>query len=180
MHQSKTTLSEKIRKLSNDINYFIETKVIDSNRVKNYEDAIKIAKSFRQEWALNNKIKPFEALIIFSAYNATYHALCGIEKTLKIGIACGDNPTSAERVQPVFNTILELANELDFFNEEFSEGRHSQTSIDSLKQKTETVYLAGRSAKILPTLKEEIKQLGAKRLEEVSDKLYKSTAGVVG
>ncbi len=171
-------LEPEIVELSDIVGKFIETRHIDPAGFEKFKEAIKSAEAKRAYWALNEQILPTQSITVYGAYKAIHLSLTNILDTLQQGYQRKENPVSAEKVEPVFEFLINLTRDVSVVDGiVHSRKAVSETQIESVYRSTALLYSKTREIGIVPGLRDEIKGSNSERnLKSLGDDLYVNLA----
>lgn len=159
--------------MSKNVEGFITSKRIDEQKVNAFDTAIEKAMERRKSWALSERLGPVDALIIYGAYRTIDDALIGIKKKLGEGIIKKENPVSAELVQPLFEPLINIAEELDRVELLLQNNKKlASTSIDAVDKLRHILYEKAVSAGISPMLVSTIEENQRRELLRLGGSLH--------
>jgi len=100
------SLSVDFELVRKDLESFISTGQIDEDKVEYYDKYIEAAHKKKLEWALSERFEPVNAVRIYGAYRLLHDSIVGGQIRLKEAKRRGENPITAELLQPYFSRLV--------------------------------------------------------------------------
>ncbi|PIT85111.1 hypothetical protein COU36_05125, partial [Candidatus Micrarchaeota archaeon CG10_big_fil_rev_8_21_14_0_10_59_7] len=101
-----SALSQHVEEVRSDLEAFISTREIDIEKVEKYDRYIELSHNKKVEWALSTKFEPINSLRVYIGYKLIHDSLKNSQIKLKEAKSRGENPTTAEKLQPYFSELV--------------------------------------------------------------------------
>jgi len=154
-------LSVTLEQIRADLEQFIVDKVIDEKRVSYYSEFVESAHKQKLAWALSNKFEPIKSIQIYDAYKLIYDSLFDTKLALLEAKKRGENPTTAERLLPYFQSLVLFTKRLEA---ELEEGK-SRANFNDIEDKVKTL----RSEAIFSGILKEDKKIDSKIYKQLQE-----------